>query len=90
MDIKHFMNTKYTSAVYDTARWINGTQADRICQLFQQQWDDGGSFICLWGSLCIRSRESDSEEEVNACAKHLYKPLVNFVRTEWLKNLSRV
>lgn len=89
MDIKHFMNTKYTSAVYDTARWINGTQAERICQLFQRQWDEGGSFLGLWGSICIRDRESDSEEEISACAKQLYNSLVIFVRTEWLQNLSR-
>ncbi len=88
MKIKDIMMQNHTSNVYEAARWLNAAETDRMVETYQSAWDNGESFTGVWGNFCTEKRESDTQEEANACAKQLYNALVTTLKREWARSLT--
>lgn len=79
---------RYGNLIYITAFGINDAETERVVNETQKQWDNGDVFSGL-AYFGVAKRESDSEDEIAACAKSLQTALEQIVIDGWMSKYTR-
>lgn len=87
---------RHTGNVAIMADAYNRAEANRLMDIFEEQWARGDSFVAdgpeAWTGALFGApvqREGDTEEEINAAADELYDLLLGVVIRGWVDSLSR-